>query len=377
MLFACAPKAAPVAAPAPSVPASQTAPAAPAAPVPVKAAWEEEWERTLNAAKRDAKVIVFTGVGPETRSAMGKVFRERFGILPEFITGKGAELSTKLITERGAGLYTGDVYIGGGTTITQVLHPNGVVDPIEPALLLPEVIDPKLWREGKLPFVGKERTSFMFLAYSTPALAINTDLVKPEEIKSFNDLLNPKWKGKIVMNDPSVRGIGLKAFGFVGGVRMGMDFMRELAKQEPIILRDQRLQGEWLAKGKYPVAFAPDDQVMTDFIKVGAPVRVIEAQEGGFLTGGFGHVCLLNRAPHPNAAKVFINWHLSKEGQTIFSQAYGAPSQRLDTPTEGINPVRLLKPGVSYFNGDDPDFEAKLNTEYAKLAKDIFGALMR
>lgn len=198
-------------------------------------------------------------------------------------------------------------------------------------------------------------------------------MVKSEEISFWKDLLQPRWKGKISINDPRVAGPGSKAFGVLTEI-FGVEFLRELAKQELAVVSDQRLQIEWLAQGKYPIAIAPSSDVLSEFAEAGVLIKVISPKDGLFLTSSFGNITLINKAPHPTAAKVFINWALTKEGQTLFTQTWRTQSLRLDVPTTYVEPERLREEGIKYFlYADDEDFEKKLSGEYRELAKSIFG----
>lgn len=106
---------------------------------PVKSGWEPGWEKAITEARKESKVIVYSTSGPEVRIPVGNAFRERFGIPVEFVTGKGAEVSAKILSERKAGIFLADVYVGGATTLVNSLKPAGLLDPIEPLLVLPEV----------------------------------------------------------------------------------------------------------------------------------------------------------------------------------------------------------------------------------------------
>lgn len=375
VMAGCAPK---TVEPAPPPNAPAAAPAAPSAPqaAPVKPAWEEEWDRTLAAAKREGTVVVYSTGGSEQRTALTFHFRAKYGVPVEFLTAKGAEVSQKLFAERRAGLYFADVYIGGSTTLVTELKPAGVLDSLDSVLVLPEVTDPKAWWQGQVPFLDKDHKIVYFMARPSMPLTINTDLVKPDDIKSYRDLLNPKWKGKIVMNDPTIAGTGLKWFGMVGTKIMGMDFMRELARQEPFIIRDQRLQVDWLVRGKYAIAIATKEDPVATAQKAGAPIKEIVPSEGTYLSAGGGNIALINRAPHANTAKVFINWLLSKEGQDIFCRAINDVSARVDTPTEYLEPQKLRNPAVKYIFAEEEEFLIK-QPEQAKMAKEIFGHLVK
>lgn len=371
---ACAPSQAPSPPVATATPPPQAV--APLPKAPERAAWEEKWETLVNAAKKEGTLVLLIGAGGELRVAISRGFEQRFGIRVEAISGRGGEMSQKLQAERRAGIYSSDNYVSGTTTMVTDLKPAGIFDPLEPALVLPEAMDPKAWWKGRLDWVDADRTAVAFVAYPKATLGINNNLVKPEEIKSYRDLLNPKWKGKMVMNDPTVAGTGQKFPAVVGDQIMGWDYIRELAKQEPVIIRDQRLQVEWLAHGKYAIAVNPDDPPMTEFIKVGAPISRLTPQEGTYVASGYGNVALINRAPHPNAAKLFVNWLLSKEGQTIFCRTYGVQSGRVDIIVEGLDPLVVRDPKMKYFDSYTEAFVLK-GPEQMKLAKEIFGHLMR
>lgn len=155
---------------------------------------------------------------------------------------RGPEIAMKLQTERRAGLSLTDIVFTGSSTLVAVLKPEGYVEPMEPQVILPEVRDPKAWWAGRIPLVGYGY-GVGVLKYSSVPLSINTEKVKPEEIKSYRDLLNPKWKGRIVMDDPTVGGSGLKWASYIlwTGKAGGEDFLRSLVRQEPVINRDRRI----------------------------------------------------------------------------------------------------------------------------------------
>lgn len=379
LLVSCAPQASPTptSAQPPSAPAAVPVPAAPKTAAPAKQPWELEWEKLISLAQKEGSAVVYCSASATTRATLTKAFRDKYGVSLEFVSGRGSEIAEKVLSENRAGLHLGDVYIGGTTTQVNSLKPAGVLVPLEPVLILPEVKDPKVWWEGKLPWADDNQLLFASLAFPTNAVSINTKLVKKEEIESWNDLLNPKWKGKIGINDPTITGPGLRMIGALLDVLPGFGegYLRKLAQQEPYIIRDQRLQVDWLAQGKISVLLAPDPAPIAEFQSAGASVDSLVPKEGTVVTTGIGAVSLL-KAPHPNAAKLFINWFLSKEGQTLYSRAYNAQSGRLDVPTEGISPAFVRQPGVKYLN---TEFEAyaKAAAKNAEILKEIFGSSAR
>ncbi len=346
-------------------------------PQETKPAWEQQWADVLKEAQKEGKVMITTLATSDVRNEMTRVFKSLTGIEPEYISGRASEVAERLRTERRAGIYSVDIHLGGGTTPINEYKPQGMLDPIKPLLLLPEVTDPKLWYGGKIPFVDKDRSYIVsgLLAPSSPML-INTDMVKSEEIKSYKDLLTPKWKGRIIVNDPTVGGVGVRWFGFMVAKGMGADFMRELAKQEPAVLRDQRLQVEWVARGKYPVLLAPQPDVVADFVRVSAPINYLTPQEGTYVAGITGVIALFNKAPNPKAAQVFINWFLSKEGQALYSKLAGADTGRVDLNTDFLPPENRKRPDIQYFITEDEEFLLD-QPKMMLLGKEIFADLLK
>lgn len=369
-VFACAPGVKPVA------PPPDNALPAKVEPGQAKEKWEVDWDKALKEGQKEGKVVIYSTGGGELRP-LGTAFQKKYGIAVEATVFRGPDVPPRLGAERKAGLYLVDLYVGGSGTATVDLKGMGVLAPIEPLLILPEVLDPKVWYSGNLIFLDKEKLVLKGLAYVSVPLAININLVKPDEIKSYKDLLNPKWKGKIVMNDPTIRGTGGKTAATVGLYLMGWDYMQDLAKQEPVIVRDQRQQIEWVAQGKYPIAFAPLTTPLADFMKAGAPIAEVVPAEGSHYTGGVGNIALFDKAPHPSATKIFVNWYLSKEGQGMMSQETLNPSARLDVSTQGMDDARILKPGVKYVDSDSVDFLDQYTPLLSGKLPEIFGPLMK
>ena len=338
------------------------------------AAAASAWSDMVAKAREEGKLVISTSHTPAVRQAVAKAFKAGFGVDIEYIGGgKGSELGRKLLNERRAGLYVQDVYIGGTTTILTDLKPAGAIDPLEPVLMLPDVLDKKLWLGGDYLWADRDRKIIVLLLMPTPGQSsiINTDLVKPGEIRVYDDYLNPKWKDKIVLNDPSVQGPGLRFVGVTAVKVKSWDYMKELAKQNPVINRDQRLQVEWVARGKYAIGLGMQTDLPTEFIKAGAPIKEVIPEDDFVASAGPNDLALINRAAHPNAAKVFVNWILSKEGQTVLSQASGLSSIKTNVPTDHLAPARRLDRAKKYFIVDHEDYVLR-EKEYAAKAREVF-----
>lgn len=352
------------------LPGSQ--PPEPGAATPKKAekpAWERDWETTLVTARSEGKLVALSTLGANANDAVAKAFKEKFGLNMEFVAGASGEVFARVQKERGAGIYTPDIYMSGGASII-LLREAGYMDSVKPLIVLPEAKDPRVWFDGDLSFVDKE--GFM-LVYQTRAIApflVNADMVKPDEIKSYKDLLAPKWKGNIVVYDPTIGSVGAAFFQVVWEV-MGPQYAAEFGKQDLVATRDGRQQVEWLARGKYPVSGTPFSTIQAQFVKEGAPIKVVLPAEGTMTSASQGVVGLVNRAPHPNAAKVFINWLLTKEAQTLMSQLTGDPSRRLDVSQDHVDPA-VRVPAGSKFASSDTEEMIKKRQELQKLSRETW-----
>lgn len=341
-----------------------------------KVAWEVKWNELVEAAKKEGEVMIYGRGDPEVRKSLRNAFTGKYGVDLEFLYfARGGEMTARIKKERGASLYIPDVIIHGTGTLITLLKPAGILDPLGSLLVLPEVTDPKVWRVffmDKDCMVKPMRTTFMRFAIR------NTNLVKEGELTSYRDLLDPKWKGKMVMGDPSRPSTTSAFVTFlhrIWGRDKTVEFLRQLVKQEPVISRESRLPLEWVARGKYPIGIGMRNEPIPEFLKAGAPLALVKMAEGVKLAPGAGNLAIVNKCPHPNATALFINWILTMEGQTIWSKADGYPSSRLDVSTEWINPVFLPDPDEKICILDEADYKA--SSEQWNLSKEIFTPLLK
>jgi ABC-type Fe3+ transport system substrate-binding protein len=178
-------------------------------------------------------------------------------------------------------------------------------------------------------------------------LSYNTKLVAGDEIKSFWDLLEPRWKGKLLGMDPRSSAPPTPVLILYHRAELGPEFVRRLyADTEITLFRDRHQGTNWLATGKYPLCLLCRDIDKAN--KQGLPVEEIapdKLKEGGSIGGGGSSVLvLISGAPHPNAAKLFINWYLSRQGQIVWQEVMNkreveaSDSMRIDIPKENVLP---------------------------------------
>ena len=297
----------------------------------------DEWKRLIEAAKKEGKVVAG---GPPTavlRKQFEETFESRFGIELELLSAPGPQNAQRAIAEFKAGVRHFDVLHGGSGTLEPLRNEN-MLAPFMDHLVLSEVRDPKQWWGGHMweDNVKTNRFIYSFSAdFSVPPF-YNSDLVKPGEVNSYDDLLQPKWKGKIGMFEPRVPSAGQGLWGYLMRAK-GKEFLQKLAEQNLYIHRDGQQIAVGLAKGNLAVALALAQRFVDPYIKGGLPIKVLTSvKEGMGGSNGFGTVAVMANAPHPNATKVYINWLLGKEGQDLYGRALTQGSRRFDVDTKWL-----------------------------------------
>ena len=316
---------------------------------------EQDWERTVKAAEEEGQVVVHKIAHDNEWHAFQKRYPKIKVVL---ISGSAAQIQQRLLAERRAGKFLADVVrLGGGTSTS--LYKAKALDPIAPALILPEVNDRSKWFDGRHSYNdGENQYSFIYAAFPLRLLGYNTKLVDPKTITSFWDLLDPKWKGKSTLKDPKDPGGGSPLLFLYHNPQLGPDYIRKLLTVGGLTLvRDprERLQTDWLASGKFAISITSKADDIDEAKRQGLPVDVLDAhalKEGAALEAGGTMISLVNRAMHPNAAKVLINWFLSREGQMAIQKTgpgdAGQNSLREDISKEHLPAWMQRHNGVKY-----------------------------
>jgi iron(III) transport system substrate-binding protein len=307
--------------------------------------WQAEWEKTVKAAEDEGALVIYM------TQAFEPVFRETFQrkypkIKVSMVTGRGPELSQRVMSERRAEKFAVDLYVSGNISPLTVFHRAKILEPIKPLLLLPEVVDTSGWYEGKHHYDDPENR-FIFVFEGTPRsgeITFNTKIVNPSEIKSFWELLNPKWKGKIVSVDPLLSGpISAAQIFFYKHPDLGAEFIRRFhADTDITILRSNEQLMDWLSAGKY--AFGIGARDVDTAMMQGLPLNQFlpgSLKEGSSVTAYNGTLSFFNRAPHPNAAKVAVNWLLSREGQATWLDSNQKTGGLYDSLREDITKEKV------------------------------------
>ncbi len=331
--------------------------------------WKKQWEEALAGARKEGKVVVVGSPDPVMRNDVIPAFEKRYpGIKVDYLAGRSADLVERVKLERGSGIFSVDAYLSGPDTQYNVLHAEKLIDPLQQYLILPEVTEGKNWKPGKLWFMDKDGAYVLRLFSSVDSiLFINTDFVKPEEVRKATDLLNPKWQGRISSEDPtSDRGSGGNTAANIYS-QLGGDFARKLYVDQKVqISRDRRQLTDWLARGTHPLCLTCRNDDVKPLLKDGFKLLEVYDIEGlrGRVNSSPFLLSVANKAAHPNAMKVFINWLAGKEGLEIYSRGFGATTLRTDVDESFLDPRTVPKKGVDYPDDADPKWRSADKLEY-------------
>jgi iron(III) transport system substrate-binding protein len=368
-------------------PASSTSSTAPAGTAPSGGDWQKTWSDWQAAARQEGTVSVFGPPTPKLREMLPAAVKSKLGLTLQYSGEDGGAFVSRLATERAAGTYSLDIVVAGAGSMFAGIAARGKVEngvmgmlaPLKPQLLLPEVLDPSKYQDNKIWFVDPAGQYVLRISNFTAALvAVNTKLVKPTDITSWHDLLKPEFTGKIVSYDPTVAGAAIATTTQMWNA-FGQDFLKQLfIDQQPFISRDHRQSADLLGSGSRPVSLFLQQQALTTIIDQGLPVVALSSMSDlpAQVSGGFGFVGLMDHAPHPNAAKVFVNWMLSKEGQQLWQDAQHEASTRTDLSTEGYPSWykdTVPKPGEKYFDVHGWDFILTDEPKVQKAMQEMLG----
>jgi len=330
-----------------------------------------DWDQTLAAARREASVVISVSSSELLRQVLTTFEQDYPGIKLEYHSMNGRDFRARADKERDVGQYLWDLRIGGTDASTYQWKARGVLDPVKPLLELPEVADDGKWIGGIDSLFGDKEKKYVlhFSTHLFGGVMVDRDMASERDFKTAKDLIDPRWRGKIVMQDPRGGGSGNQALAaFI--MKYGEGFVRDLLSKQDVVISDNKRQmAEWVVRKRYPIAVGMgSDDTIALFQQQGLGKNV-KSVSGDDAIGG-DTVTLINRAPHPNAAKVYVNWLLSRKTQEKLAQVAQVNSRRVDVkpgnPESAPDPKRIAQ----YLPmSDEVALEAKVTAQ--KLGKEL------
>lgn len=313
-------------------------------------ALEDRVQELVEGAKKEGKMSFYTSMGQQDCSALLQKFEAKYPFIKTELSRLNAErLLIKFLAEAKAKRNTADVIINGGFR-TQITKKAG---------LLMKYVSPesKAYPEGFKDPEGYWTDTFN----NANVLAYNTRLVAAKDLpQNYEDLLQPRWKGKI--------GMETKAYEWffqmlrIMGEEKGIEYMKKLAQQKPMLRIGGTLLAQLVVAGEFPLAITTYSNGVEVSRSLGAPVDWIPLYP---VIGILHPVAIAAHAPHPHAAKLFVDFVLSKEGMGIIRSFKRIPSR----PDVEPDPPRLTH-GFRIFPSEPlmaDDYE-----KYVKMFRTIF-----
>jgi ABC-type Fe3+ transport system substrate-binding protein len=343
-------------------------------PRAASAAWQDgappEWTRVLAAARAEGQVTV--AAFPLLAEKMSAAFQRDTGIQLNFLSSNTAEQSARLEAEARAKNITIDILLGGGRELGPMMR-DGLLESIAPQLLLPGV-SPSNFRGGTLKWMDNSRKYLLQGAeYVFGWLLVNKDIVDPGQIRTWQDLLDPKFRGKIASYDLRSPGPGQGSASWIYNT-FGIGYIKALFLDQQVkFSTDNRQLVEIVARGTTPIVFGAIQIEVERFKKAGFSnlAVVLPDDAPGYLTGGYSVLKQAKGVPHPNAATVFINWYMSQPGQEVYESVMLETSMRTDLNT-GLPDYLVPRQGVKYYEAFNEN-EYFSRNDVVKLITDALG----
>jgi ABC-type Fe3+ transport system substrate-binding protein len=253
----------------------------------------------VDAAKKEGKVVVYGSVVPQAMDGLHQAFKKKYGIEVDYWRGSSTQVSERALTEWRAGRPGFDI-AEGNRGVQLIMKNEGLFQKFVPPA------------SEKFPAQYKEKDGLITPWRVLPiSILYNTELVKPADLpKTFDDLLNPKWTGKISIPDPTRHTTTAQ---FLWNLQKfkgdkWLDYVKALAKQKPILVESLAPVTTTIIKGEAVVGITYIKYVK----QYKGPVNYIPMDK--YLTDP-NYLSLSAKSAHPNAAKLYIDFACSPEGQ--------------------------------------------------------------
>ena len=308
------------------------APAVPSQPTPASSgAAQTSWSDVEAAANKEGSVTVYalTTIPLDQIPRLQEAFRKSYpNIRIDMTTGLNPpDVVAKVTTEQDAHAVTADVAQLGGTTGRQ-LDRLGDLEPFIPPATQDAALNQK-WRTDPVTDDAHQGTMLAVTLSETP-IWVNTNMVASEqEPKTHNDLTDPKWKGKILWQAPWMAGLGWNEY-YLSKKYYGQEWVTKMQAQNVVFSQNSNDGMNQLARGEVAIALAEGSNDLANrLMQAGQPLKAVWPED--FVYGSANGFSVIKGGPHPNAAKVFVNWWFTQDGQQLMA-SYGQFPNRTDIP---------------------------------------------
>lgn len=319
-------------------------------------------------ARKEGTLVIYAAPGhanQQAQEALSRRFNDKYGVTIEWTSLSAQDIGPRVLAEHRTKQNVADLLMQGiGGSFIEIKS-RGYLLP----MLAPSTLEKGVWRLDPVRAAPKERDWLYINMPLRPSFFFNTRLVSPgEEPTGYKDLLHPKWKGKIVLQNPSIGGSG--SGWFQATYRsLGVNYMKELAQQVTLVPGVTDVP-DAVARGQYPIAIAATIDRGQQLLAEGAPVKFSQPKEGSFMS--IQGIDLFAGGPHPNSAKLFIHWFYTLEGQLLYAPNNRVISLRKDVSQDYLAPEVRYVEGAPFMVASPEDLSAERTREILGLAREIF-----
>ncbi len=287
-------------------------------------------QRLLDGARTEGALALYTSLNLKDSVPITDAFEKKYRIKVALWRASSEKVVQRALTEARAGRFTPDVLETNGPEM-EIFYREKLLE----AFYSPAFKDLPSEAFPKHRHWVADRFNFFVLAY-------NTNLVKPEEVpNSYQDLLKPRWAGKVGLEAGDVDWFGAVVKGV--GEKDGLAFFRKLAESRPQIRTGHTLIAELVAAGEIPLAISVYNHNIERLTKKGAPVKWKPLNPTFGRPNGIG---LAKNAPHPHAGLLFVDFMLSREGQELIKERNRVPSSNAVDSSLNKFKYRMIDPAI-------------------------------
>lgn len=339
----------------------------------------DDWNAIVAKAKEEGIVVVHGAPGRNYRAVLVTAFNKAYpDIKVQFSGANGSAETPKVLRERQAGIFGWDVWVSGPTGALGMLKDAGFFQPLRPILRPDNTADDK-WIGGfDAGWMDAEKTLFYaFDGTVQNPVKVNWDVIPRDSLTSLADLAKPRFAGKIVFHDPRVTGTGNGSSQTLFH-NLGEEGLVAIYRNKPVFTTNGHQIAEWVVRGRYPIGIGLEPNELNDFQAQGIGRNVGPVPDSFFkvqqMSVGFGGVGLIDRAPHLNAATVYINWLLSEDAQREWVKL---PRGTRRAGIVSDHPELVPTAGNEYFFGQSQAFTAERKRLLTVAREAIDGAAPR
>ena len=303
------------------------------------------------AAKKEGKVVWYTSTPVETGQKIAKMFEAQYGIRVEMFRSGGSAILRRFLQENQAKRINADLLTTSDPAAATELGEQGLFVPFKPANF------------DKIPEGAKDPNgSYIAQRLNIITIYVRSDRVTGAEVpRTWDALLDSKYKGKLVMTDPSFTSLQLSVIGMNAKLK-GWDYYEKLRKNDIMIVQSNQQVSDMIKRGERVIAAGALDSYAAEDRKDGHPIETVYPTDGTYVIPS--PTSVVKGSPNPNAGKLLAEFMISDEVQKLFPEE-GSYAARADLPPPAGSPavkdIKLITVDYDFLRKQGPTIKKKFN----------------